>query len=197
MKLIIASNNQHKVAEIREILGSAFEEILSMSDAGISITVTENGRTFMENARKKAMEIANVLPKAGFAVLADDSGLSVDALDGAPGVYSARFSGREHDDAANNEKLLDAMRGIPYQERGCEFVCAMALVREGYPIIEVEGHYRGVLLTEPVGSNGFGYDPLFFSEEYGKTFAQLTPEQKNEISHRRRALEGILDALKT
>ena len=195
MKLIIASNNEHKIREIREMLGEKFEEVLSMKDAGININVVENGQTFIENARKKATEIKEVLPKGGYAVLADDSGLSVDALHGDPGVYSARYAGEGHDDRANNQKLLEAMQGVPYQERGCEFVCAMVLVRTGMKNIEVEGRYRGVLMTEPVGANGFGYDPLFFSEEYGKTFAQLSPEQKNAISHRKRALEAVLKEL--
>ena len=195
MKLIIASNNEHKIREIREILGGKFEEVLSMKEAGINVNVVENGKTFLDNARKKATEIADALPKGGYAVLADDSGLSVDALNGEPGVYSARYAGEEHDDKANNDKLLRMMNGVPYNERGCEFVCAMVLVRTGMKNIEVEGRYRGVLMTEPVGSSGFGYDPLFFSEEYGKTFAQLTSEQKNEISHRKRALEAVLREL--
>lgn len=195
MKLIIASNNEHKIREIQEILGSKFEEVLSMKDAGINVNVVENGKTFLENARKKATEIADALPKGGYAVLADDSGLSVDALHGDPGVYSARYAGEGHDDNANNKKLLEAMQGVPYMDRGCEFVCAMVLVRSGMKNIEVEGRYRGVLMTEAVGQNGFGYDPLFFSEEYGKTFAQLTPDQKNAISHRKRALEAVLKEL--
>ena len=195
MKLIIASNNEHKIREIREILGGKFEEVLSMKEAGINVNVVENGKTFLENARKKAMEIADALPKGGYAVLADDSGLAVDALNGEPGVYSARFAGEGHDDKANNDKLLKLMDGVPYKDRGCEFICAMVLARSGANMIEVEGRYRGVLMTEPVGDNGFGYDPLFFSEDYGKTFAQLTQEQKNAISHRKRALELVLQAL--
>lgn len=190
MKLIIASNNAHKVREIKEILGSYFPAIVTQREAGLTLEVEEDGNTFSENAIKKAEE--TLACADGFdAALADDSGLMVDALSGAPGVYSARYAGEGHDDEANNLKLLRKMDAVPEQERTCRFVSAVALARRGGPTICVTGACEGKLLRAPAGKGGFGYDPLFFYEPAQLSFAQMDAEQKNEISHRRRALEAL------
>ncbi|MBQ9923718.1 MAG: non-canonical purine NTP pyrophosphatase, partial [Clostridia bacterium] len=155
MKLLIASNNAHKVREIKEILSDYFDELVTMREAGLDIDVVEDGLTFRENAVKKATEI---LEKSGFdATLADDSGLCVDALNGAPGVYSARYAGEGHDDKANNAKLMQAMKDVPDEKRTCRFVSAVALARRGRPVLVVEGKAEGLLLRAPAGENGFGY----------------------------------------
>lgn len=193
MKLIIASNNAHKVGEIREILHDDFPEMATLREAGLDIDVVEDGTTFAENAVKKAEE---VLAASGFpAALADDSGLIVDALNGAPGVYSARYAGVAHDDAANNRKLMADMANVPDALRTCRFACAVALARTGQPTVSVTGYCEGKLLHEAHGSNGFGYDPYFFYEPLGKSFAELSAEEKNAVSHRRKALEALKAAL--
>lgn len=191
MKLIIASNNAHKVVEIRQILGKNFPEMYTLKDAGLDIDVVEDGTTFAQNAMKKAEE---VLAASGFpAALADDSGLIVDALNGAPGVYSARYAGEQHNDADNNFKLMADMETVPDDLRTCRFASAIALARLGKPTLVVTGYCEGMLLRAPRGSNGFGYDPYFFYVPFGKSFAELDPEEKNNVSHRRRALE-LLEA---
>lgn len=195
MKLLIASNNANKAREIRQILGNRFAEILTLKDAGIDIDVLEDGSTFKENAVKKA---ETVLAVSGFdAVLADDSGLCVDALHGAPGIFSARYAGEGHNDADNNAKLIADMADVPNDLRGCRFVSAVALARKGQPTLCAEGCVEGRLLHEARGSNGFGYDPYFFYEPFGASFAELSAEQKNAVSHRRRALESLNDRLTT
>jgi len=193
MKLIIASNNQHKVIEIKAILGDYFEQILSLRDAGIDIDVEEDADTFEGNALKKASEIFKDVNCD--AVLSDDSGLEVDALGGAPGVYSARYAGEGHDDEANNAKLLENMKDIPDEKRNCRFVSAVALVRRDKEPMVVRGAVEGRLLYAARGENGFGYDPLFFYEPFNKSFAELTPEEKNTVSHRKRALEAMRELL--
>lgn len=190
MKLIIASNNAHKLVEIKAILGGVFEEILSMGEAGIRHETVEDGATFMENARKKAREIMEL---SGCCALADDSGLCVDALGGAPGIYSARFAGAHGDDKANNRLLLEKLRGV--EDRGASFVCAMVLARPDGSFVEAEGRLRGQIGFEETGENGFGYDPLFYVPQLGCTTAQLPPEEKNRISHRFRALQALLEKL--
>ncbi len=181
MRLIIASNNAHKVREIKEILGDYFSEILSLKEAGIAIDVEEDGETFEQNALKKAQEVLKIADAD--AALSDDSGLMVDALDGAPGVYSARFAGEGHDDAANNAKLT------------ARFVSAVALARRGKEPMVCRGAVEGSILYAPQGENGFGYDPLFFYAPAGLSFAQMSAENKNAISHRKRALEALKAAL--
>ena len=194
MRLVIASNNRHKVKEIKEILGGKFDDVVSVKEAGIDIDVVEDGKTFMENAMKKALETYKALGGRD-AVIADDSGLAVDALDGAPGVYSARFALDGHNDEANNEQLLRLMKDIPDDKRTCRFVCSMALVRPECETVTATGYAEGMLLREKRGENGFGYDPLFYCEKFGCSFAELTSDEKNSISHRRRALEGILEQI--
>lgn len=189
MKLIIASNNSHKVTEIKAILGDYFQQILSLREAGVSIDVDEDADTFEGNALKKASEIFDAVEAD--AVLSDDSGLEVDALGGAPGVYSARYAGEGHDDAANNAKILENMKDVPAEKRTCRFVSAVALVRKDKEPVVVRGAVEGRLLYALQGENGFGYDPLFFYEPYNKSFAELTAEEKNTVSHRKNALEAL------
>ncbi|MBQ3132213.1 MAG: XTP/dITP diphosphatase [Clostridia bacterium] len=189
MKLIIASNNAHKVTEIKAILGDFYEQILSLRDAGIKIDVEEDADTFEGNALKKASEIFDAVDAD--AVLSDDSGLEVDALGGAPGVYSARYAGEGHDDAANNAKILENMKEVADEKRTCRFVSAVALVRRDKQPIVVRGTVEGMLLRADQGANGFGYDPLFFYEPFNKSFAELTAEEKNTVSHRKNALEAL------
>ena len=191
MKLIIASNNEHKLIEIRQILGTHFAEILSMREAGIEHETVEDGTTFMENALKKAREVAEL---SGCCALADDSGICVDALDGAPGIYSARFAGVHGDDEANRQHLLELMRGK--DDRGAHFTCAMALVWPDGRTLTAEGYVYGEITHEKRGSNGFGYDPLFLVPELGLTTAELPPEIKNQVSHRANALNILNEKLK-
>lgn len=193
MKLIIASNNAHKVREIKEILSGYFDEMLTMKEAGLTADVVEDDTTFEENAVKKAEEI---LKLSGFdAALADDSGLCVDALDGAPGVYSARFAGEGHNDAENNAKLMRVMEGVPEAKRTCRFMTSAALARKGKKTVTATGAVEGVLLTEARGSNGFGYDPYFYYPPFHKSFAELSAEEKNSVSHRSVAMNRLREML--
>lgn len=191
MKLILASNNAHKLIEIRAILGGEFDEILSMREAGIVHETVEDGSSFLENAEKKAREIMEI---SGCCALADDSGLCVDALGGAPGIFSARYAGEHGDDKANNRKLLRELEGV--EDRRAHFACAMVLVRPDGSVVRAEGRMDGVIAFEEAGENGFGYDPLFYLPERGCTNAQLTPEEKNAISHRANALHALLQKLR-
>lgn len=195
MKLLLATNNAHKAQEIREILSGSFAEIMTMREAGIELEVEENGTTFRENALKKAVETLAFAAGRFDAVLADDSGLCVDALDGAPGVYSARFSGEGHNDAANNAKLIELLRDVPDEQRTARFCCCVALARTGMEPIAVQGEVEGTILHASRGENGFGYDPFFYYEPFGKSFAELSAEEKNAVSHRRRALNLLREAL--
>lgn len=190
MKLILASNNAHKLTEIKEILGGCFDEILTLREAGIVHETVEDGTTFLENARKKAREIAEI---SGCCALADDSGLCVDSLGGAPGVYSARFAGEHGDDAANNALVLEKLRGV--ENRAAHFTCAVVLAYPDGRELSAEGYFYGQITDAPAGENGFGYDPLFYLPEYGCTSAQLSPEEKNLISHRGNALRALLEKL--
>ncbi len=194
MRLVIASNNKNKVREIKEILGDRFDAVIPMREAGIELDVVEDADSFMDNARKKAVEAAALLPDD--AVLADDSGLCVDALGGAPGVYSARYAGEGHDDAANRKKLLEALSDVPFSERNAHFACAMVLIRPGCGEINAYGRVDGKILFEERGENGFGYDSLFLYEPENLSFAEIDAERKNAVSHRRNALMLVLAALK-
>jgi non-canonical purine NTP pyrophosphatase, rdgB/HAM1 family len=189
MKLIIASNNAHKLIEIKAILGDFFEEIVSLKEAGIDHETIEDGTTFMENAIKKAREIAEL---SGCCALADDSGLCVDYLKGAPGIYSARFSGVHGDDAANRKRLLRELDGV--ENRGAHFTSAIALVYPDGKMVTAEGYLYGSIGFEEKGENGFGYDPLFVLPT-GFTTAQISPEEKNSISHRANALHKLENIL--
>ena len=190
MKLIIASNNKHKIYEIKKILGTKFAEILSLREANIDHETVEDGVTFIENAFKKAREIAEI---SGCAALADDSGICVDALDGAPGVYSARFSGVHGNDEDNNRLLLEKLEGRT--DRGAHYTCAMALVFPDGREISAEGYMYGDITEAPRGCAGFGYDPLFVPTGETRTVAQMTDDEKNAISHRAKALAALLEKL--
>lgn len=188
-RLVVASGNAHKLKELREILGGGFE-IVGMKEVGFKDDIVEDGETFEENARIKAEAVSRA---TGLPALADDSGLSVDALGGAPGVYSARYAGGHGDDQANNDLLLQNMRGI--EDRTCRFVCAMALALPGEEMRVVRGECVGKLLTERAGQGGFGYDPLFLYKT-GKTFAEMEEKEKNAVSHRAVAAGKMLSVLR-
>lgn len=188
MKIVLASQNQKKIKELRAILSETLGEeleVLSLSDVGIFDEIEENGSSFAENATIKASAAA----RSGYIGIADDSGLTVDALDGAPGIYSARYAGEHGNDAANNKKLLGELEGLPAEKRTAAFVSAIACVfPDGRDTIIVEGRCPGVILTSARGEGGFGYDPLFYYPEFDKSFAELSADEKNAISHRGRAL---------
>jgi XTP/dITP diphosphohydrolase len=191
--LVIGTANRKKGLELADLLRPARLEIRTLADFPQAIAVPEDGATFAENARLKAGQQARHL---GHWVLADDSGLMVDALGGAPGVYSARYSGPEATDAANNRKLLAQLAGLPPDARGAQFVCHVAVADPSGAIrAESEASCRGRILDEPRGTAGFGYDPLFEVREYYQTFGQLGPVAKACLSHRARAMRRILPAL--
>lgn len=197
-RLIIASNNAHKVEEIKEMLRDFPFEIVSLKEAGIEIDVEEDQDTFMGNAYKKAFEIYDGFEekeKENLLVLSDDSGLSVDHLKGAPGVYSARYAGIAHDDRRNNEKLLLELKDVPEEKRGAKFVTAMVLLGKELDL-RVFGEAKGRIITELSGEGGFGYDPLFYSFNLKKTFGQASGEEKNLVSHRGNALQNLIKELK-
>ena len=177
-KLIIATNNKHKLKELRQVLHPYFESILSLEEAGIQHETVEDAATFEGNALKKAREIACI---SGCAALADDSGLSVKALNGEPGVYSARYAGEPCNDRKNLELVLEKMEGI--KDRTACFVCVLALVTPSGELT-ARGEVAGELTYAPQGEGGFGYDPIFYIPQYKCTFAQMTQEQKNQLSHR-------------
>lgn len=183
-RLIVASSNKGKIKEIRELIGDKFD-VISMKDAGIDTDVEENGTTFEENALIKAKAIYNICHEP---VISDDSGLIVDALGGEPGVYSARYAGTRHDDAANNAKLLKNLEGV--SDRKARF-CSAVVYYDGNRTETAKGFVEGKIAYSPRGNNGFGYDPLFISDELGKTFGEATDEEKNAISHRARALRAL------
>lgn len=192
MKLIIASNNAHKLTEMKAILAPFFDDVQSMREAGIEHETVEDGKTFMENAVKKARELAEI---SGCCAIADDSGLCVDALGGAPGVYSARYSGVHGDDKANNAKLLRELDGV--EDRGAHYTCAIALVWPDGRLLTAEDYLYGEIAHDERGSNGFGYDPLFLLPEQGLRTAEISPEEKNRISHRGKALRQLVEKLKS
>jgi XTP/dITP diphosphohydrolase len=191
-KIVIATRNQGKRREFERLLGPLGFEIEDLSSFPDLPDIVEDGATFEENALKKAVETQNYV---GHLVLADDSGLCVDILDGAPGVLSARFAGEPSNDQRNNEKLLLALKDVPMEQRNARFVCVLTLSIPDDRPIAVRGECRGIIAKEPKGINGFGYDPLFYLPEFGSTMAQLSPDQKNEISHRARALALLVDKL--
>ena len=192
MKLVLASKNEKKLRELREILSAQGVEVVLESDVGVDVDVEETGTTFEENAFLKAHA---VMEASGFPAVADDSGLCVDALNGAPGVYSARYGGPELDDAGRYRLLLENMRG--QLDRRCRFVSAICCCFPGGDRIEARGECAGTLAYAPKGTDGFGYDPIFFVPEQKKTFAELTAEEKNAISHRGKALRAFSEKLAT
>ena len=179
--IVAASRNRHKIEEIEAITKKFGMRIISRDEAGIPpVEIEEDGQTFEENSFKKASEIMKL---CGQITLADDSGLMVDYLNGAPGVYSARFAGEDGNDAKNNEKLLKLMEGVPADKRTAKFVSVITMVYPDGTVLTARGECPGTILTAPAGDGGFGYDPLFVPEGYEKTFAQLTADEKNAISH--------------
>ena len=194
MKIVLASRNKHKIGELQALLRKHIPniEILSLDDVGFTDEIVEDGEDFFENAYIKARAAAST----GYIGLGDDSGLSVRALDGAPGVYSARYAGEHGDDAANNALLLENL--ADKTDRHAEFVCVIACV---YPEqmdtgLFFEGRTEGIIIDEYRGEGGFGYDPLFLYEPMGKTFSEMTSEEKNSISHRGKAIELLAESLK-
>jgi XTP/dITP diphosphohydrolase len=192
LKILVASTNRGKIREIADILSSADVTIFTPDQIVITVDVQENGATFEENALKKAAAYRDV---AEMSALADDSGLCVDALDGAPGVMSARFAGPNASDADNIERLLKAMHKM--QNRKARFVCVVALALTSGELITAQGDYPGLITEAPMGSGGFGYDPVFYDPTTGKTFAELCQEEKNRVSHRKRALIALREKLQT
>ena len=192
--VLIATRNPGKLREIRQIAARtpltwhALDEFPDVPDA------IENGSSFAENARLKALHYAAA---TGLCTLADDSGLEVDALGGAPGVHSARYAGSPRDDAANNRKLIRALADVPGQRRTARFRCALAFARNGEVVLEAEGRVAGLVCDEPRGENGFGYDPHFLIPDLGRTAAEMSPEQKNARSHRGQALRAMLTQIET
>ncbi|MEW6727186.1 XTP/dITP diphosphatase [Desulforudis sp. 1088] len=189
-RLVLATRNAGKVRELAALLGPLGVEVVSLADYPEIGEIPEEGDTFQENAIFKAREVARL---TGETALADDSGLEVDALNGAPGVYSARFAGEPKSDAANNAKLLRLLTGLPPEKRTARFRCVMALAVPDGRVYTAEETSEGIILDAPRGDNGFGYDPLFYVEEFGKTFAELDLTTKNRISHRGRALRKVKD----
>ena len=197
MELILASRNKKKIQEVEAILATHFPNvrILSLDDVGYVGDIEENGTTYEENALIKARTAV----EAGnhrYAAIADDSGLSVDALDGAPGVYSARYAGGHGDDAANNALLLKNLSHLPVSERTARFVCCIALVYPDGREMTVRGETEGLIMNEARGNGGFGYDPYFYYPPFGKTFSELSAEEKNAISHRGKAIAKLAEVLK-
>ena len=186
MRILAATTNQGKIAELRQIMGEQLIEVIGLIDSA-STEEIETGSTFEQNALLKARHYQRVSNRA---TIADDSGLEVEALGGAPGVYSARYGGIGSGDAGRIERLLDEMRGIEYQDRRARFTCAAAVVWEDGERVVVE-HVDGVILESRRGENGFGYDPVFFYEPLGKTFAELSQSEKSEVSHRGRAFRRL------
>lgn len=192
MDIVLSSHNRKKIAELQALLAEGMPSVrlLSPEDIKFCGDVEETGTTFAENARQKAAAMAAL----GYVSIADDSGLCVDALDGAPGVYSARYSGGDDED--NNDKLLSELHSVPDERRTAQYVCCMVCVLPGKEaILSVQDSCSGVILHERQGEGGFGYDPLFYFPELGCTFAQLTPEQKNEVSHRGKAVRRFAELL--
>ncbi len=185
---MIATANKGKVKEFEEILGSHDIKILTLLDFPEIGEIEETGKTFKENAALKATTVAKILNKT---VLADDSGLVVDALDGAPGVYSARYAGEAHNDAKNNEKLLNELKNVKPGDRTARFHCTLAISTPAGEVDYYEGECPGEIALELSGANGFGYDPLFYLPDFGVTMANLTPDQKNSISHRGNAIKEL------
>jgi XTP/dITP diphosphohydrolase len=187
-KIVLATTNQNKLREFRDMLGDNDIAIVSIAAYSGCPKVIEDGQNFEENALIKARTIAKY---TGLVAVADDSGLEVDFLNGMPGIYSARYAGEEADDIKNNEKLLYDLQGVPEDKRGARFRCVIAVVDPEGREQTVEGSYRGIIINKPVGKHGFGYDPVFFDRASGLTFAEMTPEQKNLISHRSLAVSEL------
>jgi XTP/dITP diphosphohydrolase len=191
MRLLIATHNAGKELEYRELLAQLGARICFPDDLGIHLNVREDGVTYAQNARKKATRYTDA---SGMVTLADDSGLEVDALDGAPGVHSARYTAG--DDAHRIDTLLHDLHGVPWEERTARFRCVIVMVTPGARTYEAEGTCEGIIKLEPEGDGGFGYDPIFYLPQFERTLAQLPPQEKNQISHRARAVQAALPVLR-
>ena len=201
MKIVVATGNKDKVKEIKEILRDMAAEVVTMKEAGIPVEAAENGSTFLENAVIKAKAVAAEASESekwkDAVVMADDSGLVIDALNGEPGIYSARYLGHDTSYREKNGDLMRRLEGVPDEKRSARFVCAIAAVCPDGKVLTAEAAMEGRIGYEERGENGFGYDPIFFLPEYGCTSAQLAPEKKNELSHRGeglRKMRGILES---
>ena len=192
MKIICASSNKDKLREIREIFSDFDCEIVSMKDAGADIDVEETGETFLENAYIKAKAVWDI---TGGIVFSDDSGLEVDFLDKAPGVYSARFMGKDTSYDIKNKKIIDLLENAKGSERSARYKAAICCILEDGSVMEIEESMEGEIAKSPKGSEGFGYDPIFFVKEFSKTASELSREEKNKISHRGKALRVLKDRL--
>ena len=192
-RLIFATGNENKMKEIREILEGLPVQILSMKEAGIEADIVEDGLSFEENALIKARAVCKL---AGEMVLADDSGLEVDYLNKEPGIYSARYMGEDTSYDVKNKNLIDRLDGVPKEKRTARFVCAIAAVLPDGRELVTRQTMEGYIGWEPEGENGFGYDPIFYLDEYGCSSAAISPEQKNAISHRGKALRAMKELLK-
>lgn len=190
MELIVASNNKNKIKEIKEIFKEISTNILSLKDINFNKEIEETGTTFEENSLIKAKAIYNLYHKA---VIADDSGLMVDSLGGAPGVYSHRYAGIEEDDYANNLKLINNLKGVT--DRKARFVCVITYINSLGEVVQTRGEVEGEIIDEARGNNGFGYDPYFYIKSLDKTMAELSLEEKNEISHRSKALAKLKELI--
>ena len=189
-KLVIATGNAGKLKEMKEMLGDLFD-VIGLKEAGATATAEENGSTFAENALIKAEDI---FKQTGENVLADDSGLCVEALDGAPGIFSARYAGENATQAQKNALLLKNLQGA--ENRKAKFVCSVALILKNGRVIQADGETEGEILQSENGNGGFGYDPLFFSYDLKKSFGDCTDDEKNSVSHRSRALQNLLEKLR-
>lgn len=187
-QILIATKNEGKLKEFKQIFTAKGIEVLSLKDVDEDVDVQENGLTFEENARLKADSYAKTI---GIPVLADDSGLEIDALNGRPGIFLARYAG-DHNDAANNAKVLTELGGVPDEKRTATFHTTVVVRKPDGTELVANGNLRGRILSVPRGDNGFGYDPLFYVEEKQKTLAQMTREEKNQISHRALAIQDLL-----
>jgi XTP/dITP diphosphohydrolase len=196
-KVIFATGNQDKMEEIRSILSDWDMEIQSMREAGIDLEIVEDGQSFEENASIKARAVAAQLEEEGVVVFADDSGLEIDYLGKEPGIYSARYLGEDTPYKIKNQKILERMAGVPKEKRTARFVCAIAAADKNGEICVTRGTIEGYIGWEPCGANGFGYDPIFYLDEYGCSTAELSPELKNQLSHRGKALSAMRQKLRT
>ncbi len=192
-KIVIATGNAHKFEELQELLKLPGIEWLSLKDFGDLPDVIEDGDTFEANAQKKAIEYAKA---TGEWVIADDSGIEIDALEGAPGIYSARFAGKHGDDAANNLLVLEKLQGLPPEQRGAQYVCVLTLASPEGVCVDVRAHWRGQIATALQGEGGFGYDPLFYLPELDQTVGELPAKTKQHLSHRAQAAAKMLEILK-
>ena len=191
--IILATNNKSKVKEISEMMSGSDITFVSLADAGINVEVEETGTTFEENALIKAREICKL---SGKPTISDDSGLEIDALDGAPGIYSSRFMGEDTSYDIKNNALIEKLENVADPDRTARFRCCMALVLPDGREFVTEGAMEGIIAREPKGINGFGYDPILFIPEYNRTSAELSSEEKNNISHRGEALRKMIEVIK-